>query len=218
MAKVQLEFQGLVSGRSGSALHKPLTVGIDATKALIIRGPNGIGKSTLLRTLAGFLSAIEGHATYGGFGTDQPDGLQEICALCGHKDRLKDHLTIGENLEFWACYYSGSLPDDALGAVGLGDLSDQRVASCSAGQRKRLSLAVQRVSGRPVWLLDEPTSSLDVDGVSMLKDLVAEHLGKGHIAVIVTHDADIFTEFQTVTLEPAANTRSSDPFLEDAFA
>lgn len=143
--------------------------------ALVLRGPNGAGKTTLLRTLAGLTPPVAGEV------------VPDVCAYAGHADGLKDQLTVAENLSFWARVFGVRSIDAAVTAFDLGGLVDRRAADLSAGQKRRAGLARLPLSGRSVWLLDEPTVSLDATNVALFGQVVAAHLADGGSAVMATH-------------------------------
>jgi heme exporter protein A len=148
-----------------------------AGKALILRGPNGSGKTTLMRSVAGLQPALSGEI----------DGATDMVAYAGHADGLKAMLTVAENLSFWAAVYGESDITPALEAYALGPLADRLAGTLSAGQKRRAGLARLLVSGRPIWVLDEPTVSLDVDAVALFANVVRAHLGAGGMALLATH-------------------------------
>lgn len=164
--------------------------------ALLLKGPNGAGKTTLLRTLAGFLAPTAGKIRLEG-GDDERD-LAEQCHFVGHLNGIKASLTVIENLSFWAEYLAAAPPSsrrgdqsstvlDALDTFGLMDLADIPAAYLSAGQKRRLGLARLLIAPRPVWLLDEPTVSLDAGNVAILAKVIAAHVAGGGIAIAATH-------------------------------
>jgi heme exporter protein A len=154
-------------------------VGLDLApgQALILRGPNGAGKTTLLRTLAGLQPPLSGRI----------EGAEDRIAYAAHSDGLKSMLTVAENLSFWAEVFGAREIDPALDAFRLQDLRDRLAGMLSAGQKRRLGLARLLVTGRPVWMLDEPTVSLDAAAVEMFAGVVRRHLGQGGSALIATH-------------------------------
>ncbi|WP_179379741.1 heme ABC exporter ATP-binding protein CcmA [Jannaschia marina] len=176
-------------------------------EALVLRGPNGSGKTTLLRTLAGLTPPVEGAVD------------PETCAYVAHADGLKGQLTVAENLAFWARIFGTADIGPAVGAFDLGPLLHRRAADLSAGQKRRTSLARLPLTGRPVWLLDEPTVSLDTETVARFGQVVAGHLAAGGMAVLATHiDLGLpetraldVSRFAAARQEPAA---TSDPFAE----
>ena len=125
-------------------------------QALILRGPNGLGKTTLLRTIAELQPVYEG----------QVDMPEDAAVYAGHLDGIKSTLTVRENLEFWASVFGTKTIDAAISAFDMGYLIDRPGGMLSAGQKRRLGLARLIVTGRPIWLLDEPTVSLDTAAVA----------------------------------------------------
>jgi heme exporter protein A len=160
---------------------------LGAGDALVVTGPNGAGKSTLLRALACLLPLDDGRVVLEGMSEDTLPA--EHIHLLGHLDAVKAALTALENLSLWAGLLggTGSKAEDALKAVGLGHAVDLPASVLSAGQRRRLSMARLLVARRSVWLLDEPATALDTDGLSRLAHLVAGHRAKGGIVVAATH-------------------------------
>jgi heme exporter protein A len=155
---------------------------------LLLTGPNGAGKTTLLRLLAGFLPASAGEVRL----EDGPEDAEpgELCHFIGHLPQTKAALTVRENLAFDAAFLGKGGEVDvasALGRLGLADLGDIRAGYLSAGQRRRLALARLLVADRHIWLLDEPSVSLDRTSTTTLAELIAAHRAKGGIVVAATH-------------------------------
>lgn len=146
-------------------------------QALILRGPNGLGKTTLLRTIAGLQPVYEG----------QVDMPEDAAVYAGHLDGIKSTLTVRENLEFWASVFGTKTIDAAISAFDMGYLIDRPGGMLSAGQKRRLGLARLIVTERPIWLLDEPTVSLDTAAVAQFGAMIQAHLERGGVAVIATH-------------------------------
>jgi heme exporter protein A len=187
-----LSTSDLAVARGGVTVLQGLTFALLPGQALILRGPNGSGKTTLLRTLAGLQPPAAGAFHL------PPDSV----AYAAHADGLKSTLTVAENLSFWSQIYGGPAIDPALTALNLTQLTRRRAGELSAGQKRRLGLARLLVTGRPVWLLDEPTVSLDVASVALFAEVVRAHLSKGGLAVIATHVDLGLSEATILDLEP----------------
>ncbi len=163
--------------RGGRAVLEGVHFTLLPGAALILRGPNGVGKTTLLRTVAGLQPASGGHIS----------GADDTIAYAGHSDGLKSMLTVTENLDFWASVFGRSDIGAALDAFDLRGLASRLAGNLSAGQKRRLGLARLMVTGRPVWVLDEPTVSLDAASVGLFVAAVRGHLGQGGSAILATH-------------------------------
>lgn len=163
--------------RGGVAVLEGVNFTLTAGQVLLLRGPNGIGKTTLLRSLAGLQPALEGTVVA------EPDAI----TYGAHADGLKTTLTVAENLWFWAQVYGIKDIAPALAAFNLEELADRAAQNLSAGQKRRLGLARLLVTGRKIWALDEPTVSLDVASVALFADAVRAHCAGGGAALIATH-------------------------------
>ena len=172
--------------RGGRTIIDGLSFAIAAGEALVLIGPNGAGKTTLIRAVAGFLPPVAGTVRLEGGAADTP--IAEQCHYVGHRDGVKGSQSVAENARFWARYLGGvSAIEPVLERVGLGALASVPAAYLSAGQRRRLGIARLLLSSRPLWLLDEPTVSLDAAGVVMMAGLVAEHRAAGGLTLAATH-------------------------------
>jgi heme exporter protein A len=174
---MELTISDLTIARGGVPVLEGVSFAVSSGQAVILRGPNGIGKTTLLRTVAGLQPPVHGSVS----------GAEDRIAYAGHSDGIKPTLTVTENLRFWASVFGTDSIQPALDAFDLNALTDRHAGNLSAGQKRRLGLSRLLVTGRPIWVLDEPTVSLDVASVAMFADAVRAHLGQGGSALIATH-------------------------------
>ena len=171
-----LHVSNLSVARGGMTLLSGVDFALDAGQILVLRGANGLGKTSLLRCIAGLQNPVEGQITAPG-----------TVAYSGHADGLKGQMTVLENLAFWSSIYHGPSPEVALYAYDLHALADRPAANLSAGQKRRLGLARMQVSGCALWVMDEPTVSLDADNVALFRAALDRHVQSGGGAVITTH-------------------------------
>jgi len=174
---MSLTAKNLSVSRGGIAVLEGVTLTLAPGCALILRGPNGSGKTTLLRTLAGLQPALRGSI----------DAQEGALVYAGHADGIKGALSVRENLAFWAAIFGGGDVEAAMDAFALAPLADRPAAALSAGQKRRLGLGRLIVARRAIWLLDEPTVSLDTSATAMFVAALRAHLAAGGSAIIATH-------------------------------
>jgi heme exporter protein A len=191
------DFDGLETrALSCAAGYRTLFAGLDLrvprSRWMMLVGPNGSGKSTLLRAIAGLTRPVGGEVRWRG-APRRADaaGWRTDCLYQGHAAGWKDSLDVRENLLLQATL-DGSTPeprelDAVLARVGLERQVRLLFGRLSAGQRRRLSLARLSMSRRPLWLLDEPGTALDANGLRTLGSLLDVHLQQGGLALVATH-------------------------------
>jgi heme exporter protein A len=187
ISPVLLSAVELACHRGGRDVFAGVGFAVASGEALTIAGRNGAGKSSLLRAVAGLVRPTTGRLELEG--GDPELNIAEQAHYLGHQDALKSSLSVAENLHFWAGFF-GSGPmkiEEPLDAVGLAGLAALPAAYLSAGQRRRLSIARLVAVKRPIWLLDEPTSTLDAAAQERLADLMRAHLLGGGLILAATH-------------------------------
>lgn len=164
---------------------------VAAGEALLLMGPNGSGKTTLIRAIAGFIRPSAGTIALEGGAAERE--LAEQCHYVGHLTGVKASLTVAQNLAFWAAYLgddarpAAERVEAALSDFGLAALAAYPAGLLSAGQKRRLGLARLGVTPRPIWLLDEPTVSLDAAATELLAGLIRRHLAGAGLVIAATH-------------------------------
>ncbi|MCM5705368.1 cytochrome c biogenesis heme-transporting ATPase CcmA [Larsenimonas salina] len=194
--RVQLEGRQLGCERDERWLFQALEFSIEDGDLCRVEGPNGSGKTSLIKMLTGQLEPSEGAVLWQGKPLPKARAaFHGALVYSGHLSGVKEALTPLENLSW---YQAIGIDDDArsvaarwqaLDAVGLKGFEDIPVAQLSAGQRRRVGLARLHLLNRPLWILDEPFTAIDREGVAALEHLVAEHCHKGGAAIVTTHHA-----------------------------
>ena len=187
-----LRAENLTLTRGGRALFNELSFTIDGGEALILRGANGSGKTSLLRVLAGLTEPDEGTISWGASACKPASpALRANLLYLGHANALKDDLTTAENLADTLNFDGANISQEnqhrALERVGLIERRDLAARRLSQGQKRRIGLARLLLGQKSLWLLDEPTNALDVSGVALFTKIVEEHLQRGGMACIATH-------------------------------
>lgn len=192
--QMELKVANLACARGGVVLIEGVSFSLRAGQGLVLRGPNGCGKTTLLRTIAGLQPPVEGQITL----------PAEALTYAAHADGLKAMLTLRENLEFWAAIHGTGTAEvgRAIAAMNLTALEGRAAQNLSAGQKRRLGLARLLVSGRWLWVLDEPTVSLDAPSVALFAGQVRAHLEGGGAVLVATHIDLGLPELGTLDLTP----------------
>lgn len=203
---MSLTVTDLSVARGGLPVLEGVSFTVPDGGALILRGPNGVGKTTLLRTIAGLQPALAGMVT----------GAEDRIAYAAHSDGIKPTLSVAENLIFWAQVFGAGGIDAALDAYALAPLRDRPAGALSAGQKRRLGLSRLMVTARPVWVFDEPTVSLDRDAVAMFAGAVRAHLKQGGAAIMATH-IELGIEAEVLELVPYRAALDAVDAFEESF-
>lgn len=185
----RFEAAELACVRGGRPVFEGLDFAVESGGALLLHGPNGTGKSSLLRILAGMLRPAGGRLLWNGAGVrDDAEAHRARLHYVGHLDALKPLMTPRETLGFFAATRDRvAAAEAALGQLGIADLADVPGRYLSAGQKRRVALARLVASPARLWLLDEPTVTLDVDATARLEAMMASHRESGGVVIVATH-------------------------------
>ncbi|NOR63862.1 MAG: heme ABC exporter ATP-binding protein CcmA [Rhodobacteraceae bacterium] len=214
---MSLKVNTLSCQRGGRTIFSDLSLKIAPGEAVLLRGPNGAGKSTLLRVIAGLIPSQYGEVSLNGIASTNRDDFQNQITYAGHLDAIKPQLTVAENLHFWAQLFNSENLEQTMDDFRLAEIADRPAHACSAGQKRRLGLARIAVTSRPLWLLDEPTVSLDTETTARFAATIDAHCAAGGIAFIATHiDLGLKAPrtFDMQAYEPSASAPEHDPFLK----
>ena len=187
-----LELNAVELSRGGRTLISDLSLTLAPGQLALVTGPNGSGKTTLLRAIAGLADPDRGQIRLGGVPVRrlEPEARAGLAYL-GHLDGLKRDLTVEENIRFYsALRHVSENPSQVVAEAGLAPFAHRSVRQLSAGQKRRIVLAVLRLSGARLWLLDEPLTNLDRPGRELVARWLDRHLAGQGIAVVATHLAE----------------------------
>jgi heme exporter protein A len=191
--------------RGDRCLFEGLGFALNPGELLLLEGPNGCGKTSLLRAIAGLLELETGTVSWNDVPLNKErQSFQNSLVWLSHKAGLKGDLTLVENLEHEASLRPQSDLDfdDILKQLGLSRLKRLPLRSLSAGQQRRVALARMLMSSAQLWMMDEPLSNLDSDGCVLAKRLLEEHLANHGMAIVAAHqDVDIDAPTHTIRLQ-----------------
>jgi heme exporter protein A len=187
LPQVMLELHALELERGGYRLFQPLDLRVEAGELIAIEADNGVGKTSLLRAIAGLLEPAAGQVLKG------TDPKPVVVRLLAHQLAIKGLLNVLENLRFWSALDGALAPDTQIGVVldqhGLAGFEWQLAHTLSAGQRKRVALCRLALNPGQLWLLDEPFANLDPSGCALVAAAIAAQLARGGAVLLSAHGA-----------------------------
>lgn len=191
MPDALLSVRNLACERGGRLLFRKLDFDLPAGQLLRLAGPNGSGKSTLLKVLTGLSSDFQGDISWRGEPIDRvrDSFLHGLCYL-GHQKAVKPMLTVTEQLQWFRSLYpcrDDVTIDQALAQFGLAHFHDFFCGRLSAGQQQRVALARLWLSAADLWILDEPFTAIDRDGIAAFETLIADYVASGGAVILTTH-------------------------------
>lgn len=196
--EAQLEVRNLHLWRGEHHLLRGISFGLSAGQLLQVNGPNGVGKTSLLRVIAQLLPAESGDMSWNG--ADARRALRQQLVYLGHSSALKLDLTALENLQFSIGLQRSVRRDEcvqALHTLAIPQCVDLPARVLSAGQRRRVALARLLMTQQPVWVLDEPITNLDVAGIALVEALLSRHLDHGGLILVAAHQPLLSTHAGT---------------------
>ncbi|AQX27420.1 heme ABC exporter ATP-binding protein CcmA [Bartonella sp. Raccoon60] len=198
---MMLSGKNLTAHRNEKTLFQGLSFCLSTQQLMTITGPNGVGKSTLLRIIVGLFKATEGDLKLEDKGKIYPPAL--ACHYLSTQNAMKSCLSVIDNLKFWAEFYGQHFyhPHDALAEIGLSDLAHLPFNILSTGQKRCVAIARLLLSYRPIWILDEPISGLDRHAQTIFATLFQCHLNQGGMIIAATHTSLGLKEHHIIALE-----------------
>lgn len=184
----KLEARNLSCIRDERVLFSGLNFRLSSGQVLLIEGRNGAGKTSLLRILTGFRKPDEGDLFWNNEAINDTQEFYQDTAYIGHNNGLKESLTAEENLRYAQALATSTLSiDDALEQVGLNGYQETFVRFMSAGQKRRLALARLLCTHKPLWILDEPFTSLDRASIKLFEKFIENHANQGGLVIMTSH-------------------------------
>ena len=202
--EIRIEINDVSVSRGNQLLFKNLTSTITNHDVVIVRGDNGIGKTSLLEAISGLLTYSSGKIKF--LISEKRTSFENLIAYQPSSSYCKTLLTINEELTFWAnIHNNSSLVDDVLKFVNLQGIFNLQTQNLSTGQRKRLEIAKVIITQKPIWIFDEPYAGMDDNGVELIDTVLKEHVSRGGIVILASHKHTKIEKIQTQIINMKAS-------------
>ena len=202
--EIRIEINGVSVSRGNQLLFKNLTSTITNHDVVIVRGDNGIGKTSLLEAISGLLTYSSGKIKF--LISEKRTSFKNLIAYQPSSSYCKTLLTINEELTFWAnIHNNSSLVDNVLKFVNLQGVFNLQTQNLSTGQRKRLEIAKVIITQKPIWIFDEPYAGMDDNGVELIDTVLKEHVSRGGIVILASHKHTKIEKIQTQIINMKAS-------------
>ena len=196
---MELHIQGLNFSYGEKKVFEDANIDLSADKITILFGKNGTGKSTLLKLIAGIERYDSGIISF----SDKNGSIfspKGMIAYLGHKLAIKEELTVEQNISFWSDFYQNTPDENNFRLLEMDRLRYLNVSELSQGQKKKLAFMRVLLSNKPIWLLDEPLSNLDIDSTETIKKLISDRISTNNLVLVTSHSKSIFSKEQIITL------------------
>ena len=199
-AQSSISINSLYCAIDSKVILSDINFNLISGQSVTITGQNGVGKTLLLNTIMGFKSIFKGKISINKMDlSNDPANRQEQLGYYGHKASLHTGLNVMEIVEYWKAYYNSNA--NTFDLIKFWDLPNKTVENCSEGQRKRIALIRLSLMRRNIWILDEPTTNLDLVGKEKFSDIHTSHLRAGGMSIITSHEPAQFEGNKIINLD-----------------
>ena len=208
-----LKVNSIVLKRNNRLLFENFSLSLNSSQIIILKGENGIGKSTLLHSIIGLIDLFSGQITINGIDSQKIiSNDSELFFFLGHDNCLKDNLTVLENLRIWTSLVNLKPNDEEiiekLNYFKLNEFFNYQIKNLSSGQKRKVALSKLLFSNARLWILDEPTNGLDDESESLFEDLLKKHQKKKGSVLLSSHLQFKNSNYKTIRLKKPRKKKS----------